>query len=66
MNAFERSEDSPRFVIGRDTNGFWAARSADGQEGGLFVSRDQAEKFARERGAAVARKREPVRLWPRP
>jgi hypothetical protein len=68
MSASERRQAPvPCFIIGRDAAGFWAARSADGREGGLFVSRDEAEKFARglarARGGAVARSGEPLSLW---
>ncbi|MBB4196444.1 hypothetical protein CCR94_20030 [Rhodoblastus sphagnicola] len=67
MTSFELIQsESPRFEVGRDANGFWMARSADGREGGLFVSRDEAEKFVRSRGALLIKKREPVSLWPRP
>jgi hypothetical protein len=55
------------FFVGRDARGFWAARSADGREGGLFASRDEAEKFARQarlQGACVARAAPaPLDLW---
>lgn len=72
MTATEVSQAPvPSFVIGRDAEGFWAARSADGREGGLFVSCDQAEKFARglarARGGdvakAFAKSGEPLSLW---
>ena len=60
----------PAFVIGRDAEGFWAARSADGREGGLFVSRDEAEKFAKNLarargGGAVAGAGGTLSLWRR-
>jgi hypothetical protein len=62
MTPLER-QTPPRFVVGRDADGFWAAMSADGREGGLFASRDEALKFARHAGAAVRRARGPVNLW---
>jgi len=62
-----QNKQNPLFEIGRDASGRWLARSADGREGGMFVSRDEAEKFARAqakaRGGAVARTREPISLW---
>jgi hypothetical protein len=55
------------FVIGRDERGFWTARDVDGREGGLFISRDEAVKFAettRRRGHGVVKSADaPVRLW---
>ncbi len=62
-----RSKDSStEFWIGRDENGFWIALGADGREGGLFVSRDEALKFAqsRLRGHGVAKNAPmPLNLW---
>ncbi len=43
-----QDQETPQFLIGREEHGFWAARAADGREGGLFVSREEAEKFARQ------------------
>jgi len=64
MNSFHRiADEKPLFEIGRDSQGRWLARSADGREGGVFVSRDDAEKFARSRGAKVARAQSPFSLW---
>jgi len=55
------------FLIGRDERGFWMARDAEGREGGLFISRDEAVKFAetaRLRGHGVAKSADaPLRLW---
>lgn len=62
MDSFPRI-DAPLFEIGRDPGGHWLARSADGREGGVFVSRDEAEKFARSRGGLIASAREPLSLW---
>ena len=60
-------ETEIEFWIGRDSEGFWTARGADGREGGLFVSRAAAMKFvtsARRRGQGVARcAPAPVELW---
>ena len=46
---------------------FWTARCADGGEGGLFVSREEAMKFARtarRRGQGVAKNAPaPIDLW---
>ena len=45
---------------------FWIALGADGREGGLFVSRDEALKFAqsRLRGHGVAKNAPmPLNLW---
>ncbi len=55
------------FWVGRDAEGFWTARGADGREGGLFVSRAEAMKFAkaaRRRGPGAAKRApSPVDLW---
>jgi hypothetical protein len=40
-------ETAIEFWIGRDAEGFSTARGADGREGGLFVNREEAMKFAR-------------------
>jgi hypothetical protein len=65
-----KSANAPRpapFLVGRDEHGFWVARSADGREGGLFASRAEAEKFARQsrlQGAGVAYATSaPLDLW---
>jgi hypothetical protein len=42
-----RRDAALEFWVGRDEQGFWTARNADGREGGLFVSREEAVKFAR-------------------
>lgn len=60
-------ETAIEFWIGRDAQGFWTARGADGREGGLFVSREEAMKFARtarRRGQGVAKSAPaPIDLW---
>ncbi|WP_298354446.1 hypothetical protein [Rhodoblastus sp.] len=61
-----RHETQIEFWIGRDAEGFWTARGADGREGGLFVSRDAAMKFvtSARRGQGVARcAPAPIKLW---
>ena len=37
----------PTFFIGRDRDGFWIARDAGGQRGGLFLLKSSALAFAR-------------------
>ena len=34
------------FFIGQNSQGNWVARDQDGRRGGLFVSRDEAVRFA--------------------
>jgi hypothetical protein len=41
------SDAIPAFFIGRDGNGFWVAREANGRIGGLFVLKRSALSFAR-------------------
>lgn len=41
------NEAIPAFFIGRNHNGFWVARDANGKSGGLFWSREAALRFAR-------------------
>jgi hypothetical protein len=48
------SESIPLFYIGRNRNGFWVVRSADGRIGGLFVFRRSAIRFAREESEPAA------------
>jgi hypothetical protein len=38
----------PLFYIGRNRNGLWVAREAEGRLGGMFVSKRSALRFARE------------------
>lgn len=63
----EAQDEAVEFWVGRDENGCWIARGADGREGGLFVSRDEAMKFvqtARQRGHGVAKSASaPLNLW---
>ena len=40
------SEAIPVFFIGRNEDGFWVARSADGKSGGLFLRKGSAIGFA--------------------
>lgn len=42
----------PLFFIGRDHDGFWIARDADGETGGLFLFRKSAVRFANESARA--------------
>jgi hypothetical protein len=42
------SEAIPLFYIGRNKNGLWVAREAEGRIGGIFLSRRSAVRFARE------------------
>jgi hypothetical protein len=41
------SESIPLFFIGRNHNGLWVARAADGRAGGLFLRRASALRFAK-------------------
>jgi hypothetical protein len=41
------SEAIPVFFIGRNREGFWVARDANGKSGGLFWSREAAIRFAK-------------------
>ncbi len=41
------SETIPAFFIGRNKEGFWVARDADGQLGGIFLLESSALAFAR-------------------
>jgi hypothetical protein len=40
------SETIPLFFIGRNEDGFWVAREADGQIGGIFLRKQSALRFA--------------------
>src|ERR1700730_12272519 len=42
------SEAIPLFYIGRNKNGLWVAREAEGRTGGIFLARRSAGRFARE------------------
>jgi hypothetical protein len=41
------SETIPLFYIGRNSNGVWVVREADGRSGGLFMLKQSALRFAR-------------------
>jgi hypothetical protein len=41
------SEAIPVFFIGRNRDGFWVARNADGKFGGLFWSKEAATRFTK-------------------
>jgi hypothetical protein len=41
------NEAIPAFFIGRNKEGFWVARDANGQIGGIFLLRNSAVSFAR-------------------
>jgi hypothetical protein len=41
------SETIPLFYIGRNSNGVWVVREADGRSGGLFLLKQSALRFAR-------------------
>ena len=47
-DASALSEAIPLFYIGRNKNGFWVAREAEGCIGGIFLTRRSAVRFARE------------------
>ena len=47
-------EAIPAFFIGRNQEGFWVARDARGQIGGLFLSESGALSFARRNGDSAA------------
>jgi hypothetical protein len=40
------NEAIPLFFIGRNRDGFWVARGADGRVGGIFVRKQSALQFA--------------------
>ena len=41
------SDAIPLFFIGRNRDGFWVARDADGRVGGIFLRKQSALKFAK-------------------
>jgi hypothetical protein len=41
------SDAIPQFFIGRNNDGFWVARDAKGESGGLFLFENSALSFAR-------------------
>jgi hypothetical protein len=51
LNAL--SETIPLFYIARNKYGFWVARHAEGQCGGVFLSRRSAVRFVRQQSAPV-------------
>jgi hypothetical protein len=67
VKSRQPQDDAIEFWVGRDENGCWIARGADGREGGVFVSREEAMKFvrnARLRGHGVAKNSSaPLNLW---
>src|ERR1700680_2717711 len=46
------SDAIPAFFIGRNKEGFWVARDANGQTGGIFLLENSALSFARENSRA--------------
>jgi hypothetical protein len=47
------SESIRLFFIGRNKNGFWITREAEGRAGGIFLSKQAAQRFAEENSVAV-------------
>ena len=47
------SDAIPAFFIGRNKEGFWVARDANGQIGGIFLLENSALSFARENSHAA-------------
>jgi hypothetical protein len=47
------SKSIPLFFIGRNRNGLWIAREAEGRAGGLFLSKQSALRFAQRRSAPI-------------
>lgn len=43
----------PLFFIGRNKNGLWVAREAEGRTGGIFLFKNSALRFARKHSASV-------------
>jgi hypothetical protein len=43
----------PLFFIGRNRNGFWLAREAQGRVGGMFLLKRSALRFAQEASAPI-------------
>jgi hypothetical protein len=50
-DARARSEAIPLFFIGRNKNGLWVAREAEGRTGGVFLLRRSALRFAKKNSA---------------
>ena len=47
------SETIPLLFIGRNKNGLWVAREAEGRAGGVFLLKRSALRFARKKSVAV-------------
>lgn len=47
------SKSIPLFFIGRNRNGLWIAREAEGRTGGVFLLKRSALRFAQENSAPV-------------
>jgi hypothetical protein len=47
------SKSIPRYFIGRNRNGLWIAREAEGRRGGVFLSKQSALHFAQRKSAPV-------------
>jgi len=47
------SKSIPLFFIGRNRNGLWVAREAEGRIGGIFLLKQSALRFAQKHGAPV-------------
>jgi hypothetical protein len=47
------SKSIPLFFIGRNKNGLWIAREAEGRAGGIFLLRQSALHFAQRNGAPI-------------
>jgi hypothetical protein len=60
------SDSIPLFYIGRNRNGFWVVREAEGRIGGLFLLKSSALRFARQNsrpaGCATMFVTEPLEL----
>jgi hypothetical protein len=52
-NAGVVSKSIPLFFIGRDRNGLWVAREAEGRIGGAFLLKQSALRFAQKHSAPV-------------
>ncbi len=50
-DARAQSEAIPLFFIGRNKNGLWVAREAEGRTGGVFLLRRSALRFAKKNSA---------------
>jgi hypothetical protein len=52
-DASALSEAIPLFFIGRNKNGLWVAREAEGQTGGVFLLKRSALRFVRKNNVPV-------------